>query len=119
MRSPGKVILALSAVSALLAFSAAPARAGDSVDECVQLASTPVAKGISLGIDNHCDRSLSCRLSWKVTCESATGKVTRTRTGSASLVLASSASGSALAGASECGDSWRVDDVSWACSPMK
>ena len=116
MRSTSRILLA--AFAAVADASLAPrAEAADSAEDCVRLASNPVAKGISLEVDNHCDRALSCRLSWVVTCESATGRITRTKPGAAQLSLASSASGSALASSAECGDGWHVDDIRWSCSP--
>ncbi len=117
MRS-GSLFAAATLAAAVLAL-APRAGAADSADDCVRLGSNPVAKGVSLEVDNNCDRALSCRLSWVVTCESATGRVTRTKPGAAQLVLASSASGSALASSAECGDAWHVDDVRWSCSPTR
>lgn len=121
MRSPAgfAVAAALGAFAFLAAAAPSPARAADSAEECVRLLSTPVTKGVSLDVDNHCDRALSCHLSWTVMCENASGKTTRSRAGSAQLVVASSASGSAVASTSDCGDNWRVDDVRWACAPVK
>jgi hypothetical protein len=122
MRSPSPILTGF--VAALVAFvalsaSASRADASDSADDCVQLSSNPVTKGISLDVANHCDRALACRLTWTVQCESATGKITRSRAGSAQFALAASASGSALASTSDCSDGWRVDDVRWACNPTR
>ncbi len=122
MRTSAKallVVLSSFLAVATAASTSSPAEAAESVDECVRLASVPVSSGISLEVDNHCDRSLACRLSWTVTCESASGKVVRTKSGAAQLTLASSATGKALASTSECADGWRVDDVRWACNPVK
>jgi hypothetical protein len=75
--------------------------------------------GLSLNIDNNCSRGLSCSLTWTVQCQSATGKITRSSKQGAQLTVSASASQSALASASSCGDNWKIDDVSWECAPTR
>lgn len=116
MRSPFVACLALLAA---LSAVASRADAADSAEDCVRLSSNPVDKGVSLEVDNHCDRALSCRLTWTVACESGNGKVSRTRAGAAQLAVGASASGRALASTAECGEGWHVDDVRWVCAPVK
>ena len=106
-------------LSTLVGLRAAPAAAADSADECVRLRESQEASGLSLSVDNNCDRRLSCTVTWTVQCESATGKIQKKNTETARFVISASQSQSAFASAKSCGDSWRVQDVSWDCAPLK
>ena len=74
-------------------------------------------EGLTLAIDNDCDRGLSCRLAWTVQCETATGKVTRRTKEGARFVIRASGTESTVASARTCGDSWRIEEVTWDCAP--
>jgi hypothetical protein len=78
-----------------------------------------VAEGLTLSIENNCKRSLACTLSWTVQCESATGRVLRRSKDGARFVIGAAATQSATASARSCGDSWRIEDVSWECASFK
>lgn len=117
-RATPAIITALGLLS-VLALRAPDVSAADSANDCVRLREAQIADGLTLAIDNNCDRSLSCSLSWTVQCESATGRVTRRSKEGASFVVAASQSQSATASARSCGDNWRIDDVRWRCAALK
>jgi hypothetical protein len=102
---------------ALLA--APPAKAADSADECVRLRESQADKGLSLDVDNNCDRSLSCAVSWTVSCQTESGKITRSAKDSAHFVVAASKTGRAFASTKTCGDNWKIEDISWDCAAVK
>lgn len=103
-----------------VAFLAAPAaRAADSADECVRLRESQENKGLALDVDNNCDRNLSCSVSWTVSCQTETGKVTRSAKDGARLVVAASRTGRAFASTKSCGENWRIEDISWDCAAVK
>jgi hypothetical protein len=102
---------------ALLA--APPAKAADSADECVRLRESQADKGLSLDVDNNCDRSLSCAVSWTVSCQTESGKITRSAKDSARFVVAASKTGRAFASTKTCGDNWKIEDISWDCAAVK
>ena len=103
----------------VLALRAPDAGAADSANDCVRMREGQSAEGLTLAVDNNCDRSLSCSLSWTVQCESATGRVTRRSKEGARFVVAASQSQAATASARSCGDNWRIDEVSWQCAPLR
>ena len=103
----------------LVAMRAAPAAAADSADECVRMRESQESNGLSFAVDNNCDRRLSCVVTWTVQCESATGKITKKNTESARFVVSAAQSQNTFASAKSCGDSWRIQDVSWDCAPIK
>lgn len=78
-----------------------------------------VADGLTLAVDNNCDRTLSCSLSWTIQCESATGRVTRRTNEGARFAVGPGNSQSANVSARSCGDNWRIEDVSWSCASTK
>ncbi len=103
----------------ICALRAPAASAADSANDCVRMREVPGTDGLTLAVDNNCDRALSCSLSWTLQCESATGRVTRRSKDRARFVVSASDSRSALASARSCGDNWRIDDVSWECAATK
>jgi hypothetical protein len=115
-RAVPSIVVCLGILSIAVA-GAKRARAAESADDCVRLEESAAESGLSLTVDNHCDRRLSCVLSWTVQCESATGRATRRSQDSARVVVAASSSESAFASARTCGDNWRIEDVSWECAP--
>lgn len=118
-RARPPILIAALGLLSLLALQAPDVRAADSANDCVHMREGQSSDGLTLAIDNNCDRGLSCTLSWTVQCETATGKVTRRSKEGARFVIGPSASQSTTASARSCGDNWRIDDVSWACNPTK
>jgi len=112
------IILSLGLLS-IVALRAPDARAADSADDCVRMREVIEGPGLTLNVDNNCDRRLSCSVAWTVECESATGKVTKRSKDAAHFVVGSSASEKAFASAKTCGDNWKIDDVAWDCAPLK
>jgi hypothetical protein len=111
------LLVALSTLSLILL--APPAIASDSAEQCVRLRESAQAGGLALDVDNACDRSLTCVLSWTVQCQTERGKVTRSTKDSSRFVVAKDESRRALASAKSCGYSWKIDDVRWDCSPVR
>lgn len=103
----------------IFALHAPDAMAADSANDCVRMREAQSGDGLTLAIDNNCDRGLSCSVSWTVQCETATGRITRRSKDGARFVVRASASQAATASASTCGDNWKIEDVSWDCSPLK
>ena len=112
------ILLALPLLS-IFSLTAPRASASDSAEQCVRLRESAQAGGLALDVDNACDRSLACVLSWTVQCQTESGKVTRSAKDSTRLVVAKEESRRALALAKSCGDSWKIDDVRWDCSPVR
>jgi hypothetical protein len=112
-------ILSLFGALCLHTLHAPDAEAADSANDCVRMHEGTSGDGLTLSIDNNCDRRLTCSLSWTLQCESATGKVTRRAKDSTRLLVGASASQVTNASAKSCGDNWRIEDVSWDCVPSK
>jgi hypothetical protein len=112
-------ISVLLPVLALLLLAAPAARAAESAGECVQLKESMEPGGLALRVDNDCDRGLACVLSWTVQCQTESGKVTRSSKDGARVVVQATRSAHAVASAKSCGDSWKIDDVRWDCSPLR
>lgn len=112
-------LLASLPILSVLALAAPPARAAESADECVHLRESQEPGGLALDVDNNCDRGLACAVSWTVQCQTEKGKVTRSSKDAARFVVAASKTGRAFASTKACGDNWKIEDVSWDCSPVK
>lgn len=95
-----------------------PAEAATSVEECVNIVTTPDAKGASFSVANNCDRGLSCQLAWTVECLNGC-KVTKASKGNAQFSVAASATHSQTGSAQMCNGDWRIDQVRWDCRPSK
>ena len=113
------VLLAGLPVLSVAILSAPPAKAAESADDCVRLRESQVEKGLTLDVDNNCDRSLACSVSWTVSCQTESGKVTRSAKDSARFVVAASKTGRAVASTKTCGDNWKIEDISWDCAAVK
>ena len=113
------IVLAAVPVLSVALLAAPPAKAADSADECVRLRESQAEKGLTLDVDNNCDRSLSCAVSWTVSCQTESGKVTRSAKDSARFVVAASKTGRAVASTKTCGDNWKIEDISWDCAAVK
>lgn len=113
------VLVAGLPVLSVSLLSAPSAKAADSAEECVRLRESQVEKGLTLDVDNNCDRSLSCALSWTVSCQTESGKVTRSAKDGARFVVAASKTGRAVASTKACGDNWKIEDISWDCAAVK
>lgn len=118
MKRAAPLLAALGLLS-LVALRAPRAHAAESANDCVLLREGMNDEGLTLAIDNNCDRRLTCSLTWTVQCESATGRVTRRTKDAVRLVVDASGSRSATASAKACGDNWRIEDVGWDCAPLK
>lgn len=117
-RAIASLVLGLPLLS-VIGLSAPPAHAAESADECVRLRESQQSAGLALDVDNNCDRRLACSVSWTVQCQTESGKVTRSSKDGARFVVAASQSARAFASTSSCGDNWKIEDVSWDCSPLK
>lgn len=113
------VLLAGLPVLSVAILSAPSAKAAESADDCVRLRESQADKGLTLDVDNNCDRSLSCSLSWTVSCQTEGGKVTRSAKDSARFVVAAAKTGRAVASTRTCGDNWKIEDISWDCAAVK
>lgn len=113
------IVLAGLPVLSAAVLTSPPARAAESADDCVRLRESQVEKGLSLDVDNNCDRSLSCSLSWTVSCQTESGKVTRSAKDGARFVVGASKTGRAFASTKTCGDNWKIEDISWDCAAAK
>ena len=113
------VLVAGLPVLSVALLSAPSAKAADSADECVRMRESQAEKGLTLDVDNNCDRSLACSLSWTVSCQTESGKVTRSAKDSARFIVAASKTGRAVASTKTCGDNWKIEDISWDCAAVK
>lgn len=113
------IVLAGLPVLSVAVLAAPPAHAAESADECVRLRESQAEKGLTLDVDNNCDRSLSCSVSWTVSCQTESGKVTRTAKDGTRFVIAASKTGRAVASTKACGDNWKIEDISWDCAAVK
>jgi hypothetical protein len=113
------VIVAALPVLSVALLTAPPAKAADSAEECVRLRESQADKGLTLDVDNNCDRSLSCAVSWTVSCQTESGKITRSAKDSARFVVAAAKTGRAVASTKACGDNWKIEDISWDCAAVK
>jgi hypothetical protein len=117
-RAAPAILTALGLLS-VVALRAPDAKAADSANDCVRMRETQEGAGLTLSVDNNCDRRLTCSVGWTVQCESATGKITRRSKEAARFVVGSSTTENAFASAKSCGDNWKIEEVSWDCSPLK
>lgn len=111
-----------SVMAVAVALSARTARAdGPGVDDCLGILQSVQDGGLSMDLNNSCDRSLSCALTWTLKCEDAKGKVTQTIPGSTRVTIARADSKTVLGSADACKSAagWEIDRVSWSCSPVK
>lgn len=115
------IALSSLAILGLLATSATPrsASAATSADECVAIYKTPEPTGIDFELQNNCDKRLSCSLGWTLKCESDAGKVTRSARLGKSFVVTAATSHHEAASSASCNGNWRIDDVTWSCSPAE
>jgi len=95
----------------------APARASDSANACVAIKSAEMSSGLAFDVENGCEKKLSCALTWTLTCENASGKTTSKAKQEARFVLSASDTHHTTGSAASCKDSWKIEDVSWDCTP--
>lgn len=94
--------------------------AAESADECVAITRSEAPDGLDFEVKNNCDKSLACSMSWTLSCENDKGKVTSSSRAGASFALAKDAAKHTLGSSAACKSSgWRIDDVTWACNPVK
>ena len=102
----------------MLCRSAASAQAApDSADACVRMQSAPINGGLAFDVENTCEKRLSCALSWTLTCTNASGKTTSKAKSEARFTIGAEDTHHATGSALSCKDSWKIDDVSWDCTP--
>ncbi|MDB4936283.1 MAG: hypothetical protein JWP87_3255 [Labilithrix sp.] len=110
------VLAVLSTVSGIVAV-AAPAKAAESADACVNMRTAELASGLAFDVQNTCEKRLSCALTWTLTCENASGKATSKSKQEARFLISSSDTHHTTGSAASCKDGWKIDDVSWDCAP--
>ena len=110
--------LAASALAFAVALSAT-AGAAESVDDCVAISRTELSTGLTFEVKNNCDRKLSCSMGWRLSCENASGKTTSSSRESATFGMSASSEHKVNGSAASCKDGWKIDDVTWTCSPQK
>lgn len=121
MRAARFAVVFLAGAVGLVALttSEAPASASTpSASDCVSIRSAELTTGLSFDIQNGCDKRLSCALAWTLTCESASGKVTSKAKQEARFTIGASDSHQTTGSSATCKDGWKIDDVSWDCSPL-
>lgn len=104
---------------ALAALAGTTAQAAESADECVAIQKNEQSDGLAFDVKNNCDRRLACSLSWRVSCENASGKTTKSEQKSASFGVGPAAAHQVFGSAAACNGNWRIDDVSWSCAPAQ
>jgi hypothetical protein len=117
-------VVVASVVGLGAAFAAAPgsARAGEAgVDDCLGILQTVQDGGLSMDLNNSCDRSLTCALSWTLKCEDAKGNVTASSRQSTRVTIARADSKTVLGSADACKTAagWSIDSVTWSCGAVK
>ncbi|HQY64711.1 MAG: hypothetical protein IPF92_28970 [Myxococcales bacterium] len=112
--------LALLGASLVLS-SSAVALAEPTVNECFAISQAERDTGVELAMANGCDRGISCHMTWKLQCESPSGKVTAESRGRAGVLLASGEHRKTFASASACQShaGWTLSDVQFACTPVR
>ncbi len=121
MRRPVTIlIIALAGVLLLVTPAQATApESADSADSCVAFTTAEQSSGLAFDLRNGCDRGLACSLSWTVSCQNASGNTTSTAKHGASFVVAADTTHRALGSAATCKDGWRIDDITWDCTPAR
>jgi hypothetical protein len=114
------VLFSLSLLTAI-AFAAGPAQAQDSVDDCLGILQSVQSDGLALDVNNSCDRSLNCSISWTLKCEDDKGKVTAQTGSSTRFLIARADSKKVFGSADACKKAagWEIDGVTWSCNPVK
>jgi hypothetical protein len=97
------------------------AEGADSVNDCFGIQKTEKDNGIDFDLSNGCDRSIVCNMQWTVQCESATGKVVAQTQGRAGAMLAAGATSRVFGTADACKahTAWTIDNVTFACTPVR
>jgi len=95
---------------------AGPANAGSSASDCLSINSAELSTGLSFDVKNGCEKRLSCALTWTLTCENASGKITSKAKQEAKFVVGASDTHQLTGSSATCKDSWKIDDVAWECA---
>jgi hypothetical protein len=111
------VFVALAAFAGVVGI-AAPARAADSADACVNIQSATLSTGLTFDVQNSCEKRLTCALTWTLTCQNASGKTTSRARQEARFLIAASDTHHTLGSAETCKDGWSIDDVAWDCAAV-
>lgn len=106
---------------AVSSFFVAPAEAADSVNDCFSVTRTDKDNGIDFELSNGCDRSIACNMQWTVQCESAAGKVVAQSQGRGGAMLGAGGKSKVFGSADACRSNagWTIDNVTFACTPVR
>ena len=117
MRAALVVIVSLVAALGIVTMAPPANAAPSSASDCVSIRSAELSTGLSFDVQNGCDKRLSCALTWTLTCENASGKVTSKAKQEAHFSIGASDTHQTIGSSATCKDSWKIDDVSWDCAP--
>jgi hypothetical protein len=112
--------LALLTASLVVSLPAV-ADADPTVNDCFAISQAERDTGVELAMANGCDRGISCHMTWKLQCESPSGKVTAESHGRAGVLLASGEHHKTFASAAACQAhaGWTLADVQFTCTPVR
>jgi hypothetical protein len=113
-----KALFGLVVAAATLVGITVPARAGTSASDCVSIASAELSTGLSFDVKNACEKRLSCAMTWTLSCENASGRITSRAKQEAKFVVGADGSHQLTGSSAACKDGWRIDDVAWECAPI-
>lgn len=88
-------------------------------ESCMSFSKGNLDKGISFDIESHCEMKLACKVSWVVQCADNDGKVESRTTKREQFGLENGESRGVPMSAETCKQSWKVENVSWGCDPVK
>jgi hypothetical protein len=108
-------------VAAVSVFVPRSAEGADSVNDCFGIQKSEKESGIDFELSNGCDRSIACTMQWTVQCENGSGKVTAQTQGRAGAMLGAGAKETVFgsAGACKAHAGWTIDNVTFACTPVR
>lgn len=114
---PSLSLAAAVALGVSLLTTASPAAAGGATaNDCVNVASATLSTGMTFDVKNACDKRLSCALTWTLSCENASGKVTSKAKQEAKFNIGAGDSHQMTGSSASCKDGWTIDDVAWDCA---
>lgn len=119
MRNASSLFAVVASVAAGLSLVAvsAPAAAGATANDCVSFSTATVSSGIAFDVKNTCDKRLACALTWTLSCENASGKVTSKSKHDARFVVGADEAHQMTGSSATCKDGWSIDDIAWDCAP--
>ena len=117
MRRPHSFLLTTLGLSAFAIASSATAAHAESADECVSIRTQEQSSGLAFDVKNACTKKVACSVAWTLSCTNASGKVTSSAKQEARFAVAPDTTHGVNGSATTCKDGWKIDDVSWDCSP--